>query len=836
MEKMYVLDVPFAEKDKAKSLGASWDAGILKWICKESIVNNFVEYNPHLYQSEQSVYQNPFRYKPYFPKDDIPTNDFVVLDTETTGRSNNDEVIELSILDTSGNEIYHSLFNPEVPISYQAAQVSHISMAEISLAPSFKDEWPKIKEIIGNRPIVAYNVAFDERLLTQTAIRYGATMQECKDLFNNRIDAMRIVQQYAKKMKLQDACNKLGFNIEQTHRASDDCVMILYVFDALGRTPADEREQIFIDGFHPDNTLDNNKKNDFVKSENTTDNFIKDQERIFSNMTTDHPIEGLQKVRDIIRVAIEKQVPIWNVSDYDVDGITAAYIMKKGFERLGAKDFHSRLPLRQSEGYGFSEKIADEIIASSQTPGLLITTDNGIASAEAINKIKRAGWTVVVTDHHMPVTENGITKLPDADVIIDPNALTDSCQFHGFCGAGLAYKLFDSYNLPPKTKESFMKDLRPIAAIATIADMVPLIEQNGNVYTGDNWQLVKDGLQDIRESRSPVGFRALIERVGKNPETITEEDIGYTFAPILNSASRMYDDGAMRSLELLLEEDYETARSKANGLFDNNEARKQLERNLFPKLCKYITQKGMDKNYPIVVSGPIPEGIIGIMAGKLEEKYHTTAIVFTQANEEGLMKGSARAIEGENIKEHLDLCKNLIFTYGGHVSAAGLSVQQEDYYNFRAKMQETAGEKPQPPAKAFDYAVKTTEVPKINPIQEQYAPYGEGHPRPVWLVQNVQLQQNNYDKSYYMTMGADKSMLKLKHDTFEAVEFSGKGLQQYHDLHNPTVVDLIGEMGENVYNGIATPQMKIMYIEPASRILEQTMEFDIPEKEQDICK
>lgn len=821
--KYYVLKVPYEEKEQVKSKGAKWDAAIKSWICSEDQLDTFTKWSPYKLTSSSEPYTNPFSEKPAYPKEDLINDNFVILDTETTGLSNNDEVVELSILDNMGNEIYHSLFNPETPISYSAANVSHISMAEVSWAPKFGDEWEKIKEIIGDRYIIAHNITFDKRLMTQTAIRYGATKVECDKLFNNCVDSMDIFQKYAGKMKLQVACDKLGLNINQTHRASDDCVMILYVFDALGNTPVKDREDLFINGYHPPKKEFNIEsfRHTYHKSNLTTDNFVNDQEKIFSNAKLSAPIKELDKVRAIIDNAIAKDISIYHVGDYDVDGISSSYIMETGLRRLGAQHFKNILPLRQTDGYGFSVKIADRILAETNKPGLLLTSDNGIAAHDAIQKMKDAGWTVVVTDHHEPVLdEKGNPILPNADIVIDPKAKWDSSDFHTYCGAGIIYQLFDSYDLPPHEKDMLMKDLLSIAAIATIADIVELIEEdkNTNTYYINNWKLVKDGLEEIHKGHMPIGLRALINASNKDMASLSEEDFGYSLVPMLNSPSRLYDDGAYKSLNLLLELDSTAAEKKAVELININEYRKKLIANIEPKLFQYIESKNIQNNFPICVSGKIPEGLIGIIAGDIAEKYKTAAFVFASPDENGIMKGSARTTVDVHIKNLMDDCKDCFITYGGHAGAGGMKTTKSNYQLFREKSQKVIGEKPEY-YDTYDYIAKTKDVTYLKDKEKQYAPYGVGHERPKYLIQDFSLDKF-HDQRSYMTMGPQKTMMKMQNKYAQAVEFTGSGLQQYHSMKDPEKVDLYGTLGENVFRGVTTTQILVTHIDPPSNVLE----------------
>ena len=241
-------------------------------------------------------------------------------------------------------------------------------------------------------------------------------------------------------------------------------------------------------------------------------------------------IDRLDEAAEIIKATAKTDTPISVVADYDADGICAAAVMWMLLRELGVKP-KIRIPRRFSEGYGLSENIIDEL-----EPGLLITVDNGIVAHAAIQKAKEKGFYVIVTDHHL---SDGIS-LPNADVIIDPNAIPGSADFNGYCGAGIAYKL---------AVEILGKDhplvpvLLSFAAIATVADVMPLIHENRFI--------VKDGLESMTGKGRTIGLLALLERCGFE-SYITAKDIGFKIAPVLNAPGRLEDDGAMKSLRQLV--------------------------------------------------------------------------------------------------------------------------------------------------------------------------------------------------------------------------------------------------------------------------------------------
>lgn len=236
------------------------------------------------------------------------------------------------------------------------------------------------------------------------------------------------------------------------------------------------------------------------------------------------------------------------VADYDVDGICSACIMIYGLYMAGMR-FTYRLPHRFSEGYGLSEKIINEIDS-----GVVITVDNGIAAHSAIRKAKEKGLTVIVTDHHQAVMENQHAILPDADIIVDPSVESES-EFHDFCGAGIAYQFVQEL----LGKEII--ELMVLAAIATVADVMPLV--------GVNHQLVKDGIDALNKGYGIPGILSLLQ--AKNKSVVTEEDFGFYLGPILNAPGRLMDNGSEKTLSyLLMPSTHEKLGEMAEKLLDIN--------------------------------------------------------------------------------------------------------------------------------------------------------------------------------------------------------------------------------------------------------------------------
>lgn len=235
---LYYLNCPYNQKDEAKALGAKWDWENKRWYVSgkdEDILNKFKVFSPEKIEVEvkEDVYINPGVKKIDNWVINVP-DDFVVLDTEDTGLSKMDEVVELAIIDTKGDEIYHSKFKPTRPMTIKASQVTGFTNDSLANEPLYKDEWENIKKAINGKPIIAYNTKYDKRMMIQTAIRYGIDKEEVEALYKNSLDAMLILKEYyGKTCPLADAAKRFGIKDEQKHLASYDCLMTLQVLIEL---------------------------------------------------------------------------------------------------------------------------------------------------------------------------------------------------------------------------------------------------------------------------------------------------------------------------------------------------------------------------------------------------------------------------------------------------------------------------------------------------------------------------------------------------------------------------------------------------------------------------
>lgn len=494
---------------------------------------------------------------------------------------------------------------------------------------------------------------------------------------------------------------------------------------------------------------------------------------VFLSPPENPSLHNLDKAVKCLREHIHESIHI--IGDYDVDGICATAILYLGLKRVGIHA-KTRLPRRQSEGYGLSEKIIDEI-----NSGIVITVDNGIAAKSAIRKAKEKGLTVIVIDHHLAPRDEktGERILPDADVLLDPNA-EDISEYKQYCGAGLAYRFIKTF-----TPDIYLIDLLILASIATVGDMVEL--------TGANRELVWQGLlainQNVNLSGLP-GLKLLLEQI-QLTNGITEDDYGYKICPIFNASGRIFDNGSEKVLEVLkATKETPFLVSLVEEICTNNEKRKELVKKAMP-----VAKRLAHNKRPIVIYHPsFHEGIIGIIAGNLAEEYQCPVIVFTQTHN-GNLKGSGRSVPGIHLKNTLDKIQKHIIGYGGHEGAAGLTIKGGTLEVFREVFSEACGTIQEKTDDVY-YDIVLTQSKLKNCMEELkiYAPFGQGNPKPKLYIEFI------VNKNYQRV--GDGSHMMIKGNSLTLLGFNLA--KKYEDLGRPNYIACIGDLMEDWFNGKCT--------------------------------
>ena len=489
---------------------------------------------------------------------------------------------------------------------------------------------------------------------------------------------------------------------------------------------------------------------------------------------------------------------IYIIGDYDVDGITSSLIMKILVEMIGGKT-QVILPKRLSQGYG----ICDEIVESIPENAVVITVDNGIAEIQNIDKLKRKGCKVLITDHHLPVMNNNEMVLPNADLIVNPHVFKPAEGFEDYCGAGVALKIAKQI-LPPT--DVVMPLLEAYGAIGTVADVMPLIEENRTI--------VKRGLEVLNHKRGVMtrGLEALLYVMKLSGKEITAEKIAYYIAPAINASGRMSDDGATNSFKTLYftgkagtKEANQLAIEAASALAKANDSRKEIQNKALEEADRILAETPM---CPILVYIPIQEGIIGPVAGNLASKYHMPAFVVTDAKD-GILKGSARNCPGVHLKHLMDEVKEQFVRYGGHEGAAGFSIRKEDIASVRKALEEALK------AKGFIPDLNEYYDLELNPekASDDYSlicsmePLGAGNEKPIFHT-TLSLDEVTYMK--------DEVHAKFHSGQMDVLAFNkGEKIKQLKK-NGFDKIEVTGFLSENEFRGNKTMQLLVNNMEPMS--------------------
>lgn len=436
---------------------------------------------------------------------------------------------------------------------------------------------------------------------------------------------------------------------------------------------------------------------------------------------------------EIIAEAIKKNKYIAIYGDYDCDGVISTTIFHKALERCGAR-YKYHIPNREEEGYGMnSERIK---LLYEEGVEVILTCDNGIAAFEQVQLAKNLGMKVVLTDHHdIPfVEEQGkkIYHLPNADAVINPKRKDCEYPFKNLCGAGVALKFVQClYKMLGIDEEEALK-LVEYAAIATVCDVVDLLDENRII--------VKAGLNLINNTDN-LGLKALIKESKLEDKKINVYHLGFVIGPCINATGRL--ETADLSVELLLTKEETRAEELAKELVELNKIRQDMTSESVERVINQIEKNNMQKDKVLLVyNDQIHESIAGIVAGRVKERYNVPTIIMTKGKE--MLKGSGRSIEGYNMFEELSKCKELLSKFGGHPMAAGLSVEEEKLPLLREKLLQNTKltEEDLIPKIRIDMRLPLNFISEkiINDLQE-LEPFGKGNSVVIFGEKGVQVNR-----------------------------------------------------------------------------------------------
>lgn len=513
-------------------------------------------------------------------------------------------------------------------------------------------------------------------------------------------------------------------------------------------------------------------------------------------------LKGIEELLNILIQKIQQKKKIRIIGDYDIDGVCSTYILLQGLKKAHAL-VDIDIPDRMKDGYGISKELIER--AYEKEIDTIITCDNGISAMEQIDYAKEKNITVLVTDHHeIPYEERedgSIERfLPNADAIVNPKQEGCPYPFKEICGAMVAFKvvwgLFEKLSIPL----SEIEELIPFAAIATVGDVMDLVDENRI--------LVKEGLRRIQNTKNE-GLKALIRVNNLENKEITAYHIGFVLGPCINASGRL--STAKRALELLLSKDTKEASVLAEDLKELNDSRKDMTVKGVEKAVEIIENTELKNDRVLVVYLPdCHESLAGIIAGRIRERYTKPVFVLTRG-EEGV-KGSGRSIEAYHMFQEMVKCKELLTKFGGHPMAAGLSMEEKNIEKFRRKLNEncTLTEEDMVEKIVIDVPMPMSYVtlPLIRQLG-QLEPFGKGNTKPIFAQKDIRF-------SNCKVFGKNRNVVKMKaQDSFgfgaECIWF-GDGDAFLERLKEKDVWDVIYYPSVNAFQGRESMEMIIQNI------------------------
>jgi single-stranded-DNA-specific exonuclease len=495
--------------------------------------------------------------------------------------------------------------------------------------------------------------------------------------------------------------------------------------------------------------------------------------------------------------AIEAEARILIVADYDCDGATACAVGVRALRSFGATVDYL-VPNRFTYGYGLSPEIVD--LATTMSPDLIVTVDNGIASIEGVARANELGIATLITDHHLPAE-----ILPAAECIVNPNQ--PGCDFPSKCMAGVGVMFYVMLALRAELrkrdwfcnerKEPNLATLLDLVALGTVADVVKL-DRNNRI-------LVSQGLKRIREGKLTPGIKAIFRAAGRNPAQASSVDMGFIIGPRLNAAGRLADMSL--GIECLITDDEARAMNIAQQLDALNRERREIESGMQEQALIHLEKlKTSDLAGIALFDTEWHQGVVGILASRIKEKLHRPVFAFARGDN-GQIKGSGRSIQGLHLRDALDLISkrapNLLLRFGGHAMAAGVTMLEVDFLHFRDLFAQIADELLAP-------ADLTQTLETDGGLESGYLSintarllenevWGQGFPAPVFEDEFI-VESQRILKEKHLKMRLRKGEQQL-----DAIQFN------FSDAPSNTIRAAY-RLGINDYNGVQTPQLMIEHI------------------------
>lgn len=509
---------------------------------------------------------------------------------------------------------------------------------------------------------------------------------------------------------------------------------------------------------------------------------------------------GVEDAYNEIMSEIKKGNKIRVVGDYDIDGVCSSYILVKSLKRFGA-DADVRIPDRIKDGYGINDNIINE--AANDKISMIITCDNGIAAHSQMELARKLGIKVIITDHHEVYQEDGKDYLPVADVVINPKRSECKYPFKSICGALVAYKLMEYMYERLYGKKMYddgeLSDLLEVAAIATIGDVMPLVDENR--------VLVKHGLKSLMNTNN-LGLRALIKATGMEGKKISAYSIGFVIGPCLNAGGRL--ENALVALNMFMSKNSDEANEYAMHLKELNDERKDLTAMNVKVAVELAEREYADDDILVIYLENCHESIAGIIAGRVREALGKPTIILTDAfGEDGMIKGSGRSIESYNMFEALYEVKDIFEKFGGHHMAAGMSLKKDRLDEFRKRLNKNSK------LTKEDFIQKIwIDVPlpfsyiSLDFVREleKLEPYGNKNEKPKFARKGIKILSKNI-------LGKNKNVVKMVLEDDDGTRLDGiyfcDGEAFFEELKGNNEIDIIYYPDINEYGGRESLQVII---------------------------
>lgn len=505
-------------------------------------------------------------------------------------------------------------------------------------------------------------------------------------------------------------------------------------------------------------------------------------------------MKDMDKAVERILEAIASEENILVFGDYDVDGTTAVSLVYSYLSKCHP-NIATYIPDRYKEGYGISYQGID--FAYDNGVSLIIALDCGIKSIDHVNYAKEKNIDFIICDHHRPGHE-----IPDAVAVLDPKREDCEYPYKELCGCGVGFKLIQALHSAQNKDFDELISYLDLVAIAIAADIVPV--------TGENRILAKFGLEVIN-TNPRIGVKVLAKLVKKPYLTIS--DVVFGIAPKINAAGRIYH--GQHSVNLLTESDFDTAQYFAKEIELYNAERKSLDKQITEEALDQIIQNDEIQRFSTVVYHESwHKGVIGIVASRLTETYFRPTLVFTKSEDK--LAASARSVPNFDVYNALEACSEHIEQFGGHMYAAGLTIKEENYENFKDAFEkivsETITEEQLSPEITIDQEIELDQIDaKTIRILKLFEPFGPGNMTPVFSSDNL------HDTGFAKNIGTTKDHLKLcvqqgESEKYDAVGFGlGKKLE---DVKNKKRFQMAYCIDENHYNGKVSIQLRIKDLKP----------------------